>query len=67
MRCSAGYNRSGLVAAQRLVERGMAPDEAIALIRRRRSPRVPHNEVFASCLATGLDAPAPVAERDPLP
>ncbi|MGW0394543.1 protein-tyrosine phosphatase family protein [Streptomyces sp. NPDC003042] len=66
VRCYAGYNRSGLVVAQCLVERGLTPDEAIALVRRRRSPWALHNEVFTSYLATGLDAAALLAEPDPL-
>ncbi|MFD6936062.1 protein phosphatase [Streptomyces goshikiensis] len=66
VRCHSGYNRSGLVVAQCLVERGLAPAEAIALIRRRRSPWALHNAVFTAYLAAGLDASAQLAELDPL-
>ncbi|MFI7357042.1 protein phosphatase [Streptomyces avidinii] len=38
VRCHSGYKRSGLVVAQCLVDRGLTPAEAIARVRRRRSP-----------------------------
>lgn len=55
VRCFAGYNRSGLVTAQALMDLGLDAEEAIALIRRRRSPWALHNEVFVQYLETGLD------------
>jgi protein-tyrosine phosphatase len=39
LHCVAGLGRSGMVAASYLARRGMSPDEAIALVRARRSPR----------------------------
>jgi protein-tyrosine phosphatase len=44
--CQAGLNRSGLITAMTLVHDGMAPAEAIALLRERRSPAVLCNESF---------------------
>ncbi|MFJ9338946.1 protein phosphatase [Streptomyces sp. NPDC101733] len=67
VRCFHGYNRSGLVVAQCLVDRGMAPAEAITLIRSRRSPHALHNELFTDYLDTGLDAAALLRGLDPLP
>lgn len=67
VRCYYGYNRSGLVVAQCLVGRGAAPDEAVDLIRSRRSPWALHNPVFTDYLATGLDTAALLAGPDPLP
>jgi protein-tyrosine phosphatase len=55
VRCYAGYNRSGLVIAQALVNLGMNIGDAIALIRRRRSPHALHNKTFEDYLRTGLD------------
>ncbi|WP_418959757.1 protein-tyrosine phosphatase family protein [Streptomyces tritici] len=55
VRCFAGYNRAGLVTAQALVDLGLDAEEAVALIRRRRSPWALHNEVFVQYLETGLD------------
>ncbi|MER6316921.1 protein phosphatase [Streptomyces sp. NPDC001581] len=66
VRCHSGYNRSGLVVAQCLVDRGMAPAEAIALVRRRRSPWALHNETFTSYLTAGLDTAALLVGLDPL-
>ncbi|MDF3297902.1 protein-tyrosine phosphatase family protein [Streptomyces tropicalis] len=54
VRCHHGYNRSGLVVAQALVGRGRGADEAIRLIRARRSPWALHNELFVAYLRTGL-------------
>lgn len=54
VRCYHGYNRSGLVVAHALVRRGHTADEAIRLIRRRRSPWALHNELFVEYLRTGL-------------
>ncbi|MFE9446780.1 protein phosphatase [Streptomyces sp. NPDC006739] len=54
VRCYHGYNRSGLVVAHALVMRGRSPDEAIRLIRARRSPWALHNELFVAYLRAGL-------------
>lgn len=54
VRCFHGYNRSGLVVAQSLIRRGLAADEAIRLIRSRRSPWALHNQLFVEYLRTGL-------------
>lgn len=44
--CQAGLNRSGLVAATALMLRGRTPDDAIALLRAKRSPAVLCNPAF---------------------
>jgi protein-tyrosine phosphatase len=44
--CQAGLNRSGLVAALTLVRGGMAPVDAIQLLREKRSPAVLCNPTF---------------------
>ncbi|MFF9123815.1 protein phosphatase [Streptomyces sp. NPDC014889] len=54
VRCYSGYNRSGLVVAHALVRQGRSADEAIRLIRTRRSPWALHNELFVDYLRTGL-------------
>ncbi|MEU9386879.1 protein phosphatase [Streptomyces sp. NPDC048279] len=54
VRCYSGYNRSGLVIAQALVHRGHTADEAIRLVRARRSPWALHNELFVAYLRAGL-------------
>ncbi|WP_432134092.1 protein-tyrosine phosphatase family protein [Streptomyces sp. bgisy154] len=54
VRCFHGYNRSGLVVAHTLVRRGHTADEAIGLIRSRRSPWALHNELFVEYLRAGL-------------
>ena len=54
VRCWSGYNRSGLVVAHTLVRRGRSADEAIRLIRARRSPWALHNELFVDYLRAGL-------------
>jgi hypothetical protein len=48
--CQAGLNRSGLVAGLALVLDGYTPEEAIDLLRRRRSPAVLCNPVFEAWL-----------------
>lgn len=48
--CQAGLNRSGLIAATTLIERGATPDEAISLLRAKRSPLVLCNETFENWL-----------------
>ncbi|MFF4758708.1 protein phosphatase [Streptomyces sp. NPDC001292] len=54
VRCYSGYNRSGLVVAHALVRQGRSADEAIRLVRARRSPWALHNELFVDYLRTGL-------------
>jgi protein-tyrosine phosphatase len=54
VRCYSGYNRSGLVVAHALVCRGSSADDAIRLIRSRRSPWALHNELFVEYLRAGL-------------
>jgi hypothetical protein len=54
VRCYHGYNRSGLVVAHALVRRGRTVDEAIRLIRGRRSPWALHNDLFVEYLQAGL-------------
>jgi protein-tyrosine phosphatase len=50
--CQAGLNRSGLVTTLALIRRGMKPDDAIALIRAKRSPAVLCNQTFERWLRT---------------
>ncbi|MDX3249236.1 dual specificity protein phosphatase family protein [Streptomyces sp. ME18-1-4] len=54
VRCYSGYNRSGLVVAHTLVHRGHSTEDAIQLIRSRRSPWALHNELFVEYLRAGL-------------
>ncbi|MGW2461199.1 protein-tyrosine phosphatase family protein [Streptomyces sp. NPDC004457] len=54
VRCYHGYNRSGLVIAHALVQRGGSADQAIRLIRARRSAWALHNELFVEYLRAGL-------------
>ncbi|CAL9527580.1 hypothetical protein SUDANB58_03975 [Streptomyces sp. enrichment culture] len=54
VRCYHGYNRSGLVVAQVLIRRGRSAEEAIRLVRARRSPWALHNERFVEYLRAGL-------------
>lgn len=54
VRCYHGYNRSGLVVAHTLIRRGRPADDAIRLIRSRRSPWALHNELFVEYLRAGL-------------
>ncbi|MGW2544726.1 protein-tyrosine phosphatase family protein [Kitasatospora sp. NPDC001574] len=66
VRCRSGYNRSGLVVAQTLIELGRDPATAIALIRQSRSPWVLNNQTFEQYLSTGLDvAYLPGRTRNP--
>lgn len=48
--CQAGLNRSNLVAGLALVQQGLAPVEAISLLREKRSPMVLCNRVFEEWL-----------------
>jgi protein-tyrosine phosphatase len=64
VRCSYGYNRSGLVVGQTLMELGHDAATAIDLTRRRRSPWVLHNRTFEQYLRTGLDIAALLSGLD---
>lgn len=55
VRCHSGYNRSGLVVAQALVDMGCDPTAAIHLVRQKRSRWALHNEDFRAYLAAGLE------------
>ncbi|MFE2144828.1 protein phosphatase [Streptomyces sp. NPDC059456] len=55
VRCHSGYNRSGLVVAQALIELGWETTTAVETIRRNRSPFALHNRIFEEYLTTGLD------------
>jgi len=55
VRCGAGYNRSGLVIAQALINLGHGPADAIELIRSKRSLWALHNLTFEDYLLAGLD------------
>lgn len=55
VRCQAGYNRSGLVAAWALVALGHSPEEAVALIRVRRSRWALFNQAFLAYLGAKPD------------
>jgi hypothetical protein len=48
--CQAGLNRSSLVAGLALIKTGMAPAQAIALLRAQRSPACLCNPAFANWL-----------------
>ena len=54
VRCYHGYNRSGLVVAHALVRQGRTAQDAIRLIRSRRSPWALHNDLFVEYLQAGL-------------
>ena len=64
VRCHSGYNRSGLVAAQALVHLGYQVDDAIFLIRYRRSKWALNNHLFVEYLMTGLDVAGLLAGLD---
>lgn len=55
VRCHSGYNRSGLVVAQALVELGHDAATAVGLIQEKRSPWALNNTTFRDYLTTGLD------------
>jgi protein-tyrosine phosphatase len=55
VRCHSGYNRSGLVVAQALLGLGYTVNDAIFLIRYRRSKWALHNSLFVDYLHSGLD------------
>ena len=50
VRCQAGWNRSGLITALVLLLDGKTPDDAIALLRERRSPNALCNRDFVRWL-----------------
>ncbi|MFF8724961.1 protein phosphatase [Streptomyces sp. NPDC015171] len=54
VRCYHGYNRSGLVIAHALVQRGDSADRAIQLVRAGRGAWALHNELFVEYLRAGL-------------
>jgi protein-tyrosine phosphatase len=58
VRCHHGFNRSGLVVVQALGHLGYGVDEAIFLVRHRRSKQALNNDLFVDYLATGLDVAA---------
>jgi protein-tyrosine phosphatase len=55
VRCHAGFNRSGLVVVQALGHLGYGVDDAIFLVRYRRSKWALNNDLFVDYLMTGLD------------
>ncbi|MER7543338.1 dual specificity protein phosphatase family protein [Spirillospora sp. NPDC127506] len=55
VRCHSGYNRSGLVIAHALTLSGYSIDDAIFLVRYRRSKWALNNSLFVDYLNTGLD------------
>ncbi|AWZ09667.1 MULTISPECIES: dual specificity protein phosphatase family protein [unclassified Streptomyces] len=65
VRCHCGYNRSGLVVAQCLIDGGLTPDAAIGLVRRKRSAWALGNGAFTAYLAAGLDTAALLVDLDP--
>jgi protein-tyrosine phosphatase len=50
IRCQAGWNRSGLIMALVLMREGYTADEAINLIRQKRSPHALCNKGFENWL-----------------
>jgi hypothetical protein len=52
IRCQAGWNRSGLITALALMLAGKTANDAIALIRKRRSPHALCNSDFVDWLRT---------------
>ena len=61
VRCWAGMNRSGLVVAEILIQSGYSAADAIAMIRKHRSPAALSNESFVGYLETGLGLAAALA------
>lgn len=64
IRCHSGYDRSGLVVAQALTIMGHSTDDAIFLIRYRRSKWAPNNPLFVDHLNAGLDVARLLTELD---
>jgi protein-tyrosine phosphatase len=54
-RCQAGWNRSGLIIALVLLKEGYSADEAISLIRERRSPNALCNPHFVAYIKEVYD------------
>jgi len=50
VRCQLGINRSGLIMALILIKEGYTADEAISLIRKKRSPYALFNKLFVEYL-----------------
>jgi len=70
VRCAAGLNRSGMVIARTLIERGMDPHEAVMVVRHRRRADALNNPWFVEWLRheqPGFEADTRVARRIPLP
>jgi hypothetical protein len=65
VRCQAGWNRSGLIMALILIKDGLKPQEAIDLIRNKRSDRALCNRSFVNWLLT--DAQSVLEETTLLP
>lgn len=55
VRCHSGFNRSGLVVVQALGHLGYGVDDAIFLVRYRRSKWALNNDLFVDYLTVGLD------------
>lgn len=55
VRCHSGYNRSGLVVAQGLVGMGYSAEDAVFVVRYRRSKWALNNHLFVDYLTTGLE------------
>ncbi|MEU9145021.1 protein phosphatase [Streptomyces sp. NPDC048349] len=66
VRCHSGYNRSGLVVAQALIESGEEATAAIKTIRQKRSPWSLNNRIFEEYLTTGLGVAYLLADLDTL-
>ncbi|MFI0353948.1 hypothetical protein [Actinomadura sp. 9N407] len=64
VRCHSGYNRSGLVVAQTLIDLGHSADDAIFLVRYRRSKWALNNVLFVDYLNSGLDVARLLAGLD---
>ena len=64
VRCRSGYNRSGLVVAQALADLGYKVDDAIFLVRYRRSKWALNNHLFVEYLTTGLHVAGLLADLD---
>jgi hypothetical protein len=65
VRCHYGYNRSGLLAAQALMDLGLGAGEAIDRLRERRSSWALHQPVFEQYLLTGLDVAVLLTDLEP--
>ncbi|MEU6977799.1 protein phosphatase [Streptomyces sp. NPDC046371] len=64
VRCNAGYNRSGLVVAQTLIEFGHEAPTAVDTVRQKRSPAALNNKLFEEYLNTGLHVVHLLADLD---